>query len=58
VSAETWREVQMRVVSRRISSVTLRGRSMPLDLFALEMLRFEDEESHAEELTERSVVRW
>jgi class 3 adenylate cyclase len=58
VSAETWREVQMRVVSRPISAVTLRGRSTPLDLYALEMLRFEGEEAPAEEPTERSLVRW
>jgi class 3 adenylate cyclase len=58
VSAETWREVQKMVLSRPLSAVTLRGRSAPLDLHVLEKLRFEDEEAPAEEVTERSVVRW
>jgi class 3 adenylate cyclase len=58
VSEETWREVQKRVLSRPLSAVTLRGRSTPLNLYTLEMLRFEDEEAPVEEVTERSVVRW
>jgi class 3 adenylate cyclase len=58
VSAETWREVQMMVLSRPLPAVTLRGRSTPLDLYALEKLRFEDEEFPIEEKTEISVVRW
>jgi class 3 adenylate cyclase len=58
VSADTWREVQTMVLSRPLPAVTLRGRSTPLDLYALEKLRFEDADEPAVETTEISAVRW
>jgi len=60
VSADTWREVRTMVLSRPLPAVTLRGRSTPLDLYALETLRFQDgdEPAPALEKTEVSTVRW
>jgi class 3 adenylate cyclase len=58
VSADTWREVQTMVLSRSLPAVTLRGRSTPLDLYALEKLRFDDDGEPAVEKTEISSVRW
>jgi len=60
VSADTWREVQTMVLSRPLPAVTLRGRSTALDLYALETLRFQDEDKPAPALekTEVSTVRW
>ncbi len=58
VSADTFREVQAMVLSHSLPGVTLRGRSTPLDLYALEKLRFEDEDETTLEKTEISAVRW
>jgi class 3 adenylate cyclase len=43
VSADTFAEVRDRVVARSVPAVKVRGRSAPLDLYALEALRTEEE---------------
>ena len=61
VSAETYAEVRAFVLARRIPDVRVRGRSAPVELYALEKLRFDGPDADADtenDRTEVSVVRW
>lgn len=57
VSAETYEEVRAFVLARRIPGARIRGRSAPVDLYALERLRFDGPDT-GDEHTDISVVRW